>query len=251
MVTLGMDRDQTLQSFWQFIEAQYKGFAALARDVLCVQSAFVLMKRGWSLARLFCDFHRTQLDPTTLRDFLLIRTHRQNDKDIYEFEGLYDDETEEEAAEANQRRMNQVRQAFEIPYIDGFAQFSQLRSLSSQNLSESQPSQSQQEDEDEAPPESLAWTVSATDQELLHDFIEVSPVEDSQSLSQVPSLLRRALLRTPTRRRGRGGRGRRGRANIASSPLSRGALTPTASGNQVSESQVTTRSGRVSSRAIR
>jgi hypothetical protein len=100
---------------------------------------------------------------------------------------LYNDKTKEEAAKANQRRINQMRQAFETPYINGFAQFSQLRFLRSQNQSESQPSQSQQEDENEAPLESLAWTINTTDQELLHNSIEISPMEDSQSLSQVPS----------------------------------------------------------------
>jgi hypothetical protein len=49
-----------------------------------------------------------------------------------------------------------MRQAFETPYIDGFAQFSQLRSLRPLNQSENQPRQNQQKDKDEAPPESLA-----------------------------------------------------------------------------------------------
>jgi hypothetical protein len=208
------------------------------------------MERGWSLARLFCGFHRTQLDPTTLRNLLLIRTHRQNDKNIYVFEVLYNNKTEKEAAEATQQRINQVRQAFETPYIDEFAQFSQLRSLRPSNQSENQPRQNQQKDEDEAPPESLAWRASANDQELLHDFIEVSPIGDSQSLSQGLSPLRRALLRTLTRQRGRGGIKRRGRANASSWPLSKRAVIPTASGNQVPEAQVITRSGRVSNRAI-
>ncbi|OAF60170.1 hypothetical protein VC83_02903 [Pseudogymnoascus destructans] len=58
--------------WWKDNERLFPGFAAMARDILCIPASEALVERVFSTARAVCNYRRNQMAPETIRGIMLV-----------------------------------------------------------------------------------------------------------------------------------------------------------------------------------